>query len=202
MEQMGIGWPDIIIVSAIVISVIIGLMRGLIKESLSLVTWIIAIVLAVLFTQQLAVYMTFTKVEFIRSVVAFFIIFVSVVLIGSIVNFFIGKVVRKTPFSAPDRALGAIFGLLRGVVIVTIMVLLGGLTQIPQVDWWQESTSIQKFEMLAIWAKNRLPEENAKHFKFPDRDGPAKQQEKTEKAETETGANVGKFDKKVGQLNI
>ena len=173
MEEYALGWPDIFIAGVIVLSIIIGLLRGLIKESISLVTWIIAIILAVIFSPELAKQMTFTKVALIQTVTAFFIIFISAVLVGSIFNFFVGKLIRKTPFSSPDRALGGIFGLLRGVVVVTIVILLAGLTPVPTSSWWQASFSIEKFEVLAVWVKERLPEEYAKPFKFPDDEMPS-----------------------------
>jgi membrane protein required for colicin V production len=169
MEEYALGWPDIFIAAVIFLSVIIGLLRGLIKESISLVTWVIAIILAVIFSPELAKHMTFTQVAFIQTVTAFFIIFISAVLVGSIFNFLVGKLIRKTPFSAPDRALGGIFGLLRGVVVVTVVVLLAGLTPVPTSSWWQQSFSIEKFEVLAVWVKERLPEDYAKPFKFPDK---------------------------------
>mgnify|MGYP003625990425 CR=1 FL=1 len=197
MEEYALGWPDIFIASAILLSIIIGVLRGLIKESISLVTWVIAIILAVIFSPELAKHMTFTQVAFIQTVTAFFIIFISAVLIGSIFNFLIGKLIRKTPFSSPDRALGGIFGLLRGVVVVTIVVLLAGLTPVPASSWWQKSFSIEKFEVLAVWLKERLPEEYAKPFKFPDDVPDEAQQKKIEQPKkTEKPKNTENTDKK------
>jgi len=196
MEEYALGWPDIFIAGAIFLSIIIGLLRGLIKESISLVTWVIAIILAVVFSPRLAEYMTFTSVAFIRTVAAFFSIFISAVLIGSILNFFIGKIIRKTPFSSPDRVLGAVFGLLRGVVVVTIMVLLAGLTPVPTSSWWQQSFSIEKFQVLAIWVKHRLPEEHAEPFKFPEH-SPVKQ----ESDDNKVVESSRKSANKVGWLN-
>ncbi|MGE4350203.1 MAG: CvpA family protein [Candidatus Berkiella sp.] len=171
-----IGWPDILILAVIIFSILIGLFRGFIKESISLVTWISAIVLAIVFSGPFSSILTFTKEPFIRTIAAFFIIFILTVLVGSIINFFVGKLVRSTPFSSPDRVLGGAFGLFRGVVIVTIVVLLAGLTPLTKADTWTSSYSIEKFEVLALWVKDRLPEEHAKPFKFPDRKPEVKSQ--------------------------
>lgn len=175
MEQF--NWPDIFIITVILLSFLIGLFRGLIKESLSLVTWVLAIVLAAMFAEPFSSVITFTKEPFIRMVTAFFIIFLSTVIVGAFINYFVGLLVRKTPFSTPDRVLGGGFGLLRGVVIMTVVVLLAGLTPLTQADWWQTSYSVEKFETLAIWVKERLPEEHAKPFKFPDRKSETKTQQ-------------------------
>lgn len=171
-----IGWPDILILTVIIVSILIGLFRGLIKESISLATWVLAVVLAVVFSGPFSNVLTFTKEPFIRTIAAFFIIFILTVLVGSIINFFIGKLIRSTPFSSPDRVLGGAFGLLRGVVIVTIVVLLAGLTPLTKADMWTSSYSVEKFEVLALWVKDRLPEEHAKPFKFPERKSEVKSQ--------------------------
>lgn len=169
------GWPDIIIVCVIVLSIMIGLFRGFVKELISLTTWILAIILAVAYSGSMSSLMTFSKEPFIQTVAAFFLIFITTVIIGAIINYVIGLLVRKTPFSAPDRVLGSGFGLLRGVVIVTVVVLLSGLTPLTKAEWWTSSYSVEKFETLAIWVKDRLPEEHAKPFNFPDRTSKEKQ---------------------------
>jgi membrane protein required for colicin V production len=158
--------PDFVILGLILLSILIGIIRGLIKESISLITWVVAITLAVLFASPFSQYMTFTKMAFLQTLSAFLIIFVGSVFIGAIFNFIIGSFVRKTPFSFADRILGAIFGFLRGILFVGILILLGGLTPLPTTPWWQKSYVISKFQVFAIWLKERLPEENAKAFHF------------------------------------
>ncbi|HRE30652.1 MAG TPA: CvpA family protein [Candidatus Berkiella sp.] len=165
---MTIGTPDIIISGLIIVSILIGIVRGFIKELISLITWIVAIVLATMFTSELAEHMTFTKTPYIRLLCAFLLIFVGVVFVGAIFNYFIGTFVRKTPFSVADRVLGSIFGLFRGVVLLVILVLLGGLTFLPKESWWQTSYFIPRVQVLSLWLKEQLPEEYAKAFKFAD----------------------------------
>jgi len=164
---MNIGTPDLVIAGIIVLSILIGILRGLVKESISLVTWIVAICLAVMYSEPLSTHMTFTSVGFVRNLTAFLLIFVGTVFVGALINFAIGGFIRKTPFSLPDRVLGSLFGLLRGMVFVTILVLLGGLTPFPETPWWKNSYAVSHFQELAIWLKDRLPDENAKVFNFP-----------------------------------
>ncbi|MCS5711736.1 CvpA family protein [Candidatus Berkiella aquae] len=178
---MTIGTPDIIISGLILVSILIGIVRGFIKELISLITWIVAIVLASMFTNQLAEHMTFTKTPSIRLLCAFLLIFVGVVFVGAIFNYFIGTLVRKTPFSVADRVLGSIFGLFRGVVLLVILVLLGGLTFLPKESWWQTSYFIPRVQVLSLWLKEQLPEEYAKAFKFTDEDNVTKS-DKTDKS--------------------
>lgn len=159
---------DLMIIGLIIISILIGVMRGLVKESISLVTWVLAIILAGTFASSLAEHMTFTKEVLIRTVAAFLIIFVSTVFVGALVNYLIGTFVRKTPFNTADRVLGSLFGLLRGVVFVTILILIAGLTPLPETPKWQQSFFVARFEGLAIWLKDSLPQENAQWFHFPN----------------------------------
>ena len=163
---MTLHTPDFVILGLVLFSILIGIIRGLIKESISLITWAVAIALAILFASTLATYMTFTKIAFLQTLSAFLIIFVGTVFIGAILNFIIGSFVRKTPFSFADRVLGGLFGLLRGILFVGILILLGGLTPLPTTPWWQKSYVISQFQDFAIWLKERLPEENAKAFHF------------------------------------
>ena len=162
-----LGTPDFIIITIILASILIGVVRGFIKESISLVTWVIAICLAVLYAAPLSAHITFTKIELVRSLSAFLIIFILTVFVGALINYLVGGFIRKTPFSMPDRVLGSAFGLLRGVVLVTILVLVAGLTPLPEEEWWQQSKSISHFQVFAMWLKEQLPEENAKAFHFP-----------------------------------
>lgn len=164
---MTLSTPDIVISVMIFLSVLIGIARGFIKESISLVTWLVAIAVSILYASDLSEHMTFTKVTLVRSLTAFLIIFVSIVFVGAIINYMVGTFIRKTPFSAPDRILGSAFGFFRGVAFVSILVLLAGLTPLPEAPWWQKSYMVSKFQVFAIWLKDRLPDENAKVFRFP-----------------------------------
>lgn len=166
---MTFGTPDLIIISLILLSALIGVMRGLIKESITLVSWTVATVLALNFSEPLSSYITFVNNPGIRTIIAFIIIAVSSLFLGAIVNVLVGGLVRKTPFSVLDRMLGSLFGLVRGGLFVGILILLGGLVpHMTEEKWWKQSTSISHFQGLSFWLKERLPEEIAQAFYFAD----------------------------------
>ena len=167
MEQL--GWPDIAIALLVTVSLIIGIFRGFVKELISLITWISAIVAATIFSDSLSGYMSFTDVKFIQTAFAFFLIFTGVVLSGAILNYIIGKWVKESPFTGADRVLGAGFGVIRGILVVAIVVLLAGLTSAPETPWWRSSYAVHQFEGIAVWAVQLLPENYAKAFKFSDK---------------------------------
>ena len=102
-----------------------------------------------------------------RIAVAFAALFICTLLVGALVNYLAGQLVRKTGLSGTDRVLGILFGIGRGILVVAILVLLGGLTQqLPQEAWWNESIFMVYFEDIAIWMKDFLPTNVADSIKF------------------------------------
>lgn len=158
--------PDMIALGLMVISILISLVRGFVKELISVISWVLAAWLSVRHSQALSNYITFTEVQSLRVFLAFLIIFVVIVFLGATFNFIIGQFVRKTPFSAADRILGVVFGAVRGVLILSILVLLGGLTPLPRDKWWQQSYAIARVQKISIWMQGFLPEEIAHYFSF------------------------------------
>jgi membrane protein required for colicin V production len=62
--------------------------------------------------------------------------------------------------------LGVIFGIARGVAIVTILILLAGMTPMPQDAWWQDSELLDYFQGLALWARKFIPSDIAGYIRF------------------------------------
>jgi membrane protein required for colicin V production len=86
-------------------------------------------------------------------VVSFTILFVVTLVITAILNRLAGQLVTRTGLSGTDRMIGMIFGIARGVVVVSVLVLLAGMTTMPQDPWWQESALIDVFHKLALWLR-------------------------------------------------
>jgi len=101
-----------------------------------------------------------------QKAVAFALLFVCVLLVGAAVNYIASKLVSKTGLSTTDKLLGLVFGVARGAVIVALLVLLAGLTPIPQDAWWQESHLLEYFEQFALWMRNYLPDEIASNINY------------------------------------
>jgi|SRR5690554_6235740 len=161
------NWVDYLIIGIILISSGISVVRGFIKEVLSLVSWAVALWVAVMFYAHLAsLLISYIDTATIRLFIAFIILFVVTLILGALVNHLISQLVEKTGLSGTDRALGVIFGILRGVAIVTILVLVAGVTPMPSDNWWQDSLLLQHFEDLAVWVKQLLPADVADHVNF------------------------------------
>ncbi|NNM01145.1 MAG: CvpA family protein, partial [Gammaproteobacteria bacterium] len=99
-----------------------------------------------------------------RYVAGFLIILVGTLIAGGIVSFLISKLVDKTGLSGTDRALGVVFGIIRGIAIVGVLVILARATALPADPWWQESMLLVHFDQLAATVIAYLPPDVAEHF--------------------------------------
>ena len=161
------GWFDIIILVVILISALISLVRGFVKESISLATWLVAGFLALSYYMVLADLLhAYIESPTISQVTAFAILFITTLIVGAIINFMISQIVDKTGLSGTDKTLGVVFGAARGVLIVSMIVLFAGLTPMPSESWWQESILVDHFMRVALWIKDLLPDDVAGRFSF------------------------------------
>ena len=164
---MAIAWIDVVIISLVVLSAILSLFRGFVKEALALITWLVALWVAMAFYEELAAWLSqWIAVPSAQKVTAFALLFICVLLLGAMVNYLAGKLVDKTGLTGTDKMLGVVFGIARGAVIVAILVLLAGLTPVPQDPWWQESQFLGYFEQLAMWMRDFLPSEIANNITY------------------------------------
>ena len=150
-------WVDIVISGIIVISALFSLMRGFVREALSLVGWIIASWLALTFAGDVAeLFLSGISTPSLRVVVAFTILFVLTLVIMALINKFASKLVKKSGLTGTDRIIGMIFGVVRGALIVSILILLAGFTTMTQDAWWQESVMVDEFHGFAVWLRDTL----------------------------------------------
>jgi membrane protein required for colicin V production len=160
-------WVDYVIVGIVGLSAVISLVRGFVREAISLVTWIAAFWIALLFFRDLAVHLEpWIELQSLRLGAAFAILLLLSLLLGGVLGFLMGQLVDKTGLSGTDRMIGVFFGLARGAVLVAILVLLAGLTPFPDDPWWQSSQLIPHFQKLAVWLQSLLPPDIAGKFSY------------------------------------
>ncbi|WP_341937000.1 CvpA family protein [Marinimicrobium sp. C2-29] len=149
------NWADWGILGILVVSSLISVKRGFVKEALSLATWVIAFVIAMLFGDRLAVVLTdLIPTPSIREMTAFVSLFAATLIVGAMVNYLIGELVRMTGLSGTDRLFGMIFGLARGLIVVmAALILLPSLVPLEQDQWWHESALIPHFLAFEHWAR-------------------------------------------------
>jgi len=154
-----IVWADVLLAGILLLSLVIGLFRGFVKEVFSLASWVVAVWVAVMLGPDVAeMWLVSIDSPTIRIAAAYAGVFIAVLVAGAIFAHMLTILVARTHLQGTDRMLGLVFGFLRGGVIVTALVLLAQHTPMPQETWWDRSALIPYFESLAVWAGDLLPE--------------------------------------------
>jgi len=167
METTQLNWADLTILAIILVSTVIGLVRGFVREAFSLAVWVLAFWIGWTFFRDLAEELTpWIATPSVRLGVAFVGLVLLALLVGGIVNYLVIRLVQLTGLSGSDRFIGMLFGVARGMLVVTLLVLLAGLTPLPEDPWWHDSLLIPWFEELALWLKEAMPPEVADKFQF------------------------------------
>lgn len=150
-----IDWGMIIIVS---ISAALSLHRGFVKEALSLAAWIVAFVIAKLFSGHLApLFVDYIATPSVRWIAAFVILFVATLFISALINKLVVEIIRITGLTSTDRIFGMVFGTARGLLILVAIVYGLQNTAVPNDPWWQDSMLMPHLELIADWARKTLP---------------------------------------------
>ncbi|TFW18326.1 CvpA family protein [Duganella callida] len=158
---------DYLVIFVLAASVIISMMRGLVKEVLSLAGWVVAFVLANAYAAALAVMLPpVIPGEVLRLILAFVALFIGVKILAGLLAMVLGALLDAGGLSLLDRAAGAAFGLCKGLVIVLAAVILCGMTSMPQQDFWKHAVLSPYAEAGVHVLKPHLPAALAQHVNF------------------------------------
>jgi membrane protein required for colicin V production len=158
---------DIAVLVVVVLSALLGLWRGVIREVFALAAWLAAIACMFLFGDKLAKMLPIAlDTPWLRSLAAYALVFIGVFILLSIVGFLFSKIVNAIGLSFVDRALGMVFGLLRGGLIAVLLVFVAGATTLPQMSWWTDSVTAKPLATIAAILRSKLPDDLAKRIKF------------------------------------
>ena len=150
MNTFAFTTVDFFVIAILVISSTLGLIRGLVKELISLVSFVVASYLAYEFSSQIAL----AWLEAIpigstgRMVLVFGLIFVVVLIVGKVLGNVISRVLSGAGLSFLDRVLGSGFGFLRGALIVVILSTLLAVTDLPKSNEWKDALSRPAVELV------------------------------------------------------
>ncbi|MGB7550609.1 MAG: CvpA family protein [Chromatiaceae bacterium] len=147
---MTLNWIDAGILGLIALSALIGLGRGLVRELLSLVIWSLALLLAwrlyPLLEPELAPWL---PGDTSRAAAAYLLTALGLVMVGGLVGYLLTSLVELGGLGGTSRLLGALFGLVRGALIIAMLAFLGALTPVADQAVWQDSRLIGRFQVLA-----------------------------------------------------
>ncbi|MGZ4960410.1 MAG: CvpA family protein [Methylomonas sp.] len=160
-------WIDYVIAGIICVSAVMGLVRGFVREAFALLTWIVAAWVGMQYSRDLSPILQNTiSYPSARIALAFAILFLATLILGGLINFLLSQLVEKTGLTGSDRLVGMVFGIVRGAVLVAVLVMLAGLTPLPEDPWWKQSLLIPPFQSLAIWLKDHIPSSLAGHINY------------------------------------
>ncbi|MFJ7565916.1 CvpA family protein [Herminiimonas sp. NPDC097707] len=158
---------DYLVLFVLICSIVISTLRGLVKEILSLLSWIVAFVVANAYGESLAQLLPdMVPGNTTRLIVGFIVLFIGVRILMGLLTMALDAVVKASGLALADRGLGGLFGLARGLLIVLAGVLLCGMTAIPQQSFWKEALFSPLAETAALTVKPFLPGDFAQHIKF------------------------------------
>jgi len=155
---MALTWIDYFIIAVIAGSAIIGVFRGLVNEVLSLVVWVVALWVAFRFSIHLsALFIHYIAQPSLRYGISFAILLITTLIIGGLIRWIFNKVVESTGLGGINRSIGLVFGLIRGILLVAILILLAEFTELPTVQAWIHSVLLPHFHPLVSYLQHWLP---------------------------------------------
>ncbi len=158
---------DYVVLGIFVVSIVLSIMRGLVREVLSIAGWVIAFVAASSYAGDFEPMLpSEVSGESLRMIASFFVLFISVLLVTSLIIMLLSALIKGIGLGFIDRLLGAAFGFLRGLLVVTVLVLIAGLTTVPQKSFWEHAQFSSPLETFAVYVKDWLPDDLSKRINY------------------------------------
>jgi membrane protein required for colicin V production len=156
---------DWICVAVLLVSLLVGAWRGLVVEVMSLVAWVAAFILAQWFAPDAAALLPMGRAaEPARYAAGFVLVFVATLFAGALIGFVVSKLLSAVGLGAINRLLGALFGALRGVVLILAATVVVGMTPFKTSPTWQASIGAQWATAALGMLKPVLPQEFGKYL--------------------------------------
>jgi membrane protein required for colicin V production len=151
---------DYAVMAVIGLSALRGTWRGFLSEVFGLIGWIVAFLVAARFVSLLVPFIpaNWPGGALTQWLIAFGLIVIGVTLVASVANALLSRLVQVSGLGGVDRSLGLMFGLVRGVILVLILVALAGLTELPKQEFWRNALLRPYAEQGVRELKPLLPE--------------------------------------------
>ena len=164
----GLNPVDCMIILIFLLSMVWGLMKGFLKEVISVLSWIAATLVAMTFASPLATHFGGSTAAVTNTVgasaahpislvalgICFIILFIATLFIGSIIGYILSGIVNSVGLGFVNRILGAVFGFFRGIIFVVIFMFIAELTPLGSQPAWAQSALVQKFQPTVAWFSN------------------------------------------------
>ena len=158
---------DYAVLAMVAASVLVGLWRGVASEMLALAAWVVAFFVARHFGQAAGtLFAAWIADAAMRTAAGMAAVFVGVLVVFALGRLVVSLLLRAVGLGLLDRLLGGAFGIVRGVFMVLLAVLVGGMTPLPKESWWREAMLAPPLETAVIAVKPWLPVEVAKRIRY------------------------------------
>lgn len=159
---------DYCVLVIVLLSMLLGWWRGLLYEILSLLSWLAAYFVALAFVGEVVPYMPeVLGNETVKTGGAFAALFVLTLILCGIAAWSLSKLAKAFGLDwRADGVMGAMFGLLRGVLLVLVLVLVAGFTQLPKQDFWRDAVLSKPLQNVALLLKKSLPDNVAESVRY------------------------------------
>lgn len=157
------NWIDYALIGLMILSCVAGVMRGFLREAISLLTWILATWGAWAYADTLEPHLGGALAEAaVRPWAARTILFVLILLAGNVIGALVATFVRLSLFSAVDRLWGFVFGALRGLVVIGLLAVLAHAVHLRSESWYRQSVLVPYAEHLGnavrvVVGEGRIP---------------------------------------------
>ena len=155
---------DAVLLAVLVISVLLGALRGLVFEVMSLAGWLVAYAAAYIYSPRLpplwapqSLHVDSATGTAVMPLIAFGLVFAGVLIAWNLLSHLVRLLVRATPLSGIDRVLGSIFGCARGVLLLLAVVVVVALTPWSKARSWQQSSIVPRLDKAVVSVKPLLP---------------------------------------------
>ena len=156
---------DFAILTILLVSLLLGLWRGLIYEVLSLAGWPIAFMLSKLFVNSIMPLLPLQQ-EAMRIAVAYIVVFAAALIVWGVLVWLLVRLVKAVMLGWLDSVMGGLFGVLRGGLVILALVWLAGLTHIPDRPFWHNAHTSKIAEDVALLTKAWLPDNIAQRIRY------------------------------------
>lgn len=158
---------DYVALAILAISLLVGVTRGVVSEILALLAWVAAFIAARLWAVPAGnLLLAELSDPLWRQLSGFVAVFVAVLIVFALVRGVMNLLLKAVGLRPLDRMLGALFGIARGVLVLLVLVLLAGLTPLPQQQWWRQASLAPPLETVVLEARSWLPPELAKRIQY------------------------------------
>ncbi len=160
-------WIDMVAIVVVLASVVLSLVRGLVKEIASLAVWVLAFVGASRLAHYVAELMPDWLSPPLQHTAGFILILILILVVGKLITMALKELVSASGMGTLDRMLGTGFGLARGGLIVIVLAILASMTSLPQDEAWQKAQTRSFLELGIRTAAPWLPQTVGDRVRLP-----------------------------------